>query len=453
MPLLHLFPRRQMPAPSLRHLRIATTGMFALDGLVFGTWAARIPDIASQVGAGHATLGLILLCVSVGALASMQLTGMLCHRLGAGAIASIAAVLTSVGITLVSTAGTVPELAVVLLGFGAATGMLNVAVNAVGVRVERDAGRALVSSMHAAFSLGGLAGAMITAAVQGGVSVAAHLIALGIAGLIATSIMAPVLLAADERSTRGTRSSRVTGPIRRAVVVFGIVAGCTAFGEGAVTDWGALYLRETLAASPELAAVGYACFSVAMATGRLAGGRLLDRFGATSVLVGGSVIAAAGALAVAMAPAAGWAMAGFAVVGLGLANVFPVAIGLAGALGGPGGVALASTVGYAGLLGGPPLLGFLAHALGMATGFVAIAVLAATAAVLALLAPPEGRSASALLDAARRTFSRLVLEPAADHGRSALREQGGAMATLWPAEHQPTPAHRTPYPGLEALLR
>jgi hypothetical protein len=120
-----------------------------LDGLVFGSWAARIPDLAAQVGAGHATLGLILLYVSVGALASMQLTGMLCARLGAGAVSAIAAVLTSIAIALPGAAGSIPELAAIVLVFGAATGMLNVSVNAVGVRIERAAGRAVVSSLHA----------------------------------------------------------------------------------------------------------------------------------------------------------------------------------------------------------------------------------------------------------------------------------------------------------------
>jgi hypothetical protein len=125
MPLLYQ-ARRLTATPSLRAQRIATTALFALDGLVFGSWAARIPDLAAQVGAGHATLGLILLCVSVGALASMQLTGMLCARLGAGAVSAIAAVLTSIAIALPGAAGSIPELAAIVLVFGAATGMLNV---------------------------------------------------------------------------------------------------------------------------------------------------------------------------------------------------------------------------------------------------------------------------------------------------------------------------------------
>jgi predicted MFS family arabinose efflux permease len=324
-------------------------------------------------------------------------------------------------------------------------------VNAVGVRIERAAGRAVVSSLHAAFSIGGLAGAVLTALLQAHLSVSTHLVGLGVVGLVTASGLAPVLLAGDERVFRGTRTEPLPTALRRAVVVFGIVAACTAFGEGAVTDWGTLFLREVLGAAPGSAAAGYASFSVAMAVGRLAGGRLLDRFGATTVLVAGSLLGAAGALLVAAAPTVPVALIGFAVVGLGLANVFPVAIGRAGALGGPGGVALASTVGYAGLLGGPPLLGFLAQATGMATGFVAISVLAAVAAVLALLAPPEARSASALLRTARAAFARVVLEPAAAGSRRAVRAQGAALDPLWPAEPARSDHRPTPYPGLESI--
>ena len=118
------------------------------------------------------------------------------------------------------------------------------------------------------------------------------------------------------------------------LVVLGLIAGCTAYGEGAITDWGALHLRETLAASPAIAAAGYAAFSLAMACGRLSGGRLVRSFGATHVLVHGSAFAAVGMVAAAFAPVAAVALAGFALVGLGLANVFPLAIARAGALGG-----------------------------------------------------------------------------------------------------------------------
>jgi MFS family permease len=146
-----------------------------------------------------------------------------------------------------------------------------------------------------------------------------------------------------------------------------------------------MHLREQLAAAPALAAAGYAGFSCAMAAGRLAGGQLVIVLGERRLLVGGSLLAAAGALTAVTTSSLPVALAGYAVVGLGLANVFPLAIARAGALGGPSGVALATTVGYTGLLGGPPVIGFLAEHAGLPTALGTVALLAVVAAGLVLV--------------------------------------------------------------------
>jgi MFS family permease len=168
------------------------------------------------------------------------------------------------------------------------------------------------------------------------------------------------------------------------LVVLGAIAGCTAFGEGALTDWGALLLREQLAAPATVAAAGYAGFSLAMAGGRLAGGRLLQAMGERRLLVGGSVLAAVGALTAVTTSSLGVALAGFVIVGLGLANVFPLAIARAGLIGGARGIALSTTVGYAGLLGGPPAIGLLAESAGLPVAVGSVAVLALVAGLLVL---------------------------------------------------------------------
>jgi MFS family permease len=166
------------------------------------------------------------------------------------------------------------------------------------------------------------------------------------------------------------------------LVVLGAIAGCTAFGEGALTDWGALLLRQHLAAPPTLAAAGYAGFALAMACGRLFGGRLLAGFGERRLLVGGTLLAAIGALAAVTTSSLAVALGGFALVGLGLANVFPLAIARAGLIGGASGIALATTVGYAGLLGGPPAIGLLAERAGLPVALSSVALLAVVAAAL-----------------------------------------------------------------------
>jgi MFS family permease len=173
------------------------------------------------------------------------------------------------------------------------------------------------------------------------------------------------------------------------LVVLGAIAGCTAFGEGALTDWGALLLREHLGAPAGVAAAGYAGFSLAMAGGRLAGGPLLAAMGERRLLVGGAVLAAVGAVAAVTTSSLGVALAGFVLVGLGLANVFPLAIGRAGLLGGARGIALATTVGYTGLLGGPPVIGLVAESAGLPVAVGSVAVMALAAAVLVLTVSGE----------------------------------------------------------------
>jgi MFS family permease len=379
--------------PPSRRLLGAAAALFAFDGAVFGSWAARIPDVTAQVGVSHAALGLALLCVSVGALASMQLAGALCARFGAGSVAAVSTVLVCVGVVLPGLATTLAELSAALLAFGAATGAVNVAANSVGVRLEAAGSRPILPGLHAGFSFGGLAGAALGGVAAGLGPVAPHLLVVAGIGLLVTAVIAPALVAVDAdrpvRAAAGDGGRRSIGAPRRLLVVLGLIAGCTAYGEGAITDWGALHLRETLAASPAVAAAGYAGFSLAMACGRLLGGRLVATLGTTHVLVYGGVLGAVGMLAAAFAPTAWVALAGLTLVGLGLSNVFPLAIGRAGALGGAPGVALASTVGYTGLLGGPPVIGLLVTVLGLPAALATVSVLAGCAAGLSLYATPQ----------------------------------------------------------------
>jgi MFS family permease len=386
-------PRTSAPTPAtplpLQRLRVAVAVLFAMDGFVFGTWAARIPDVSTQVGASHSTLGIAVLCLSLGALACMQLTGALSARLGTGRVSVVAAALVSVATALPGMAGSVPQLCVALLFFGAATGAVNVAANSLGVQVEARYGRPLLPSLHAGFSFGGLAGALVGGLLSAFVGVAPHLVGVTVVGLALLAWIGPTLARADEaapplRTARSTeeRPDRRGGAPTAVLVVLGAIAGCTAYGEGALTDWGALYLREDLGATPVLAAAGYAGFSLAMACGRLVGSKLVVLLGEEKVLVSGALLAAAGMLVAAWSASVTVALVGFVLVGLGLANVFPLAIARAGAIGGAGGVALASTVGYSGLLGGPPLLGFLAEYTGLSLALSTVSVLAVVAAVL-----------------------------------------------------------------------
>ncbi|MEU6123008.1 MFS transporter [Streptomyces sp. NPDC047123] len=384
--------------PHLRRLRVALTVFFALDGFVFAGWVVRIPAIKEQTGASAGELGLALLAVSAGAVVTMTLTGRLCRRYGSIPTTVACAVALPLTVALPPLTGSVPALGFVLLFFGAAYGGINVAMNSAAVDLVRALRRPVMPSFHAAFSLGGMLGSGLGGLVAGHLSPTRHLLGITVVGLAVTAATAPSLLrygtalhpdgAAPVTPTAqtpvpgdggGVRGDRRT---RGLVLVFGLIALCTAYGEGAIADWGPLHLEEDLHAHPGVAAAAYSCFALAMTIGRLSGTTLLERLGGTRTVVGGGLTACAGMLLGALAPSTGLALAGFAITGLGLANIFPVAVERAGALAGPGGVAAASTLGYGGMLVGPPLIGFMADWYSLPTALTSVALLAAVAAAI-----------------------------------------------------------------------
>ncbi|MEW2126167.1 MFS transporter [Streptomyces sp. NPDC007259] len=388
------------PLSSAR-LRTALTVFFALDGFLFAGWVVRIPAIKHQTGASASTLGLALLGVSAGAVITMMLTGRLCHRFGSHAVTVVCGVLLSLSIALPAQTHSALSLGLVLLVFGAAYGGMNVAMNSAAVDLVSALRRPVMPSFHAAFSLGGMIGAGLGGLVAGGLSPALHLFFLTGIGLVVTAVAGPVLLrhpapkapeAVDAAAPSGRPAQRLSGRARKVVLLFGVIALCTAYGEGALADWGALHLEQDLHARPGIAAAGYSLFALAMTAGRLSGTILLERLGQTRTLVAGGLTAAAGMLLGSLAPTAWLALLGFAVTGLGLANIFPVAVGRAGELAGPGGVAAASTLGYGGMLLGPPAIGFLADWFSLPVALTTVAVLAGAAAALGYAARKAAHS-------------------------------------------------------------
>lgn len=376
------------PASSTR-LRTALTVFFALDGFLFAGWVVRIPAIKQQTGASASTLGLALLGVSAGAVITMMLTGRLCRRFGSHPVTVVCGVLLPLSIALPAQTHSALSLGLVLLVFGAAYGGMNVAMNSAAVDLVAALRRPVMPSFHAAFSLGGMIGAGLGGLVAGGLSPSAHLLWLTGIGLLVTAFAGPVLLRYPSLKPAPTAADdgeeaahRLTGRARRVVLLFGVIALCTAYGEGALADWGALHLEQDLHAHPGVAAAGYSLFALAMTAGRLTGTALLERLGQTRTLVAGGGTAAAGMLLGSLAPTTSLALLGFAVTGLGLANIFPVAVGRAGELAGPGGVAAASTLGYGGMLLGPPAIGFLADWFSLPVALTTVALLAVAAAAL-----------------------------------------------------------------------
>ncbi|MFJ9173413.1 MFS transporter [Streptomyces sp. NPDC102360] len=376
-------------AASLARLRLAITAFFALDGFVFAGWVVRIPAVKEQTGASASELGLALLGVSAGAVITMMLTGRLCRRFGSHAVTVACGVLLPLTVILPPLTHSPLALGLVLLAFGAAYGGINVAMNSAAVDLVGALGRPIMPSFHAAFSLGGMVGSGLGGLVAAHLTPTKHLMAIAALGLIVTACAAPTLLRhpapvpADRTPRNGGREPvRIDGRTRLLVLVFGLIALCTAYGEGALADWSALHMEQDLHAHPGIAAASYSCFAFAMTIGRLTGTTLLERLGRTRTLVAGGLTGAFGMLLGSLAPTVWLALIGFAITGIGLANLFPVAIERAGALAGPTGVAAASTLGYGGMLLGPPAIGFMADWFSLSAALTSVALLAAVAATI-----------------------------------------------------------------------
>jgi MFS family permease len=375
---------------------------------VFATWAVRIPAVKAATGASPAELGVALLGVSCGAIATMALSGMLCRRFGGVRVLLAGSVWLSLALLLPAFARSAPALGLALLVFGIGYGCVNVAANTVAVDVVAALRRPVMPSFHAAWSLGGLAGAAVGGLLAPHLSPLPHFVIATLFGLAATVVAGRILLATplpaatmppegdpsavDEEIGSGTAGSRAAAPgteavtgdrarVWRVVLMLGILAACSTYGEGSVTDWGALRLHG-LGAGAGLAAIGYAAFALAEASGRLAGTWLLARFGQRAVLVSGGLATCAGMLCAALAPSIPVVVAGFALAGLGVANAFPAAMSRVGLLAGPHGVAIASTLGYGGFLLGPPAIGFLTAVVGLGPSLTTVSALALVSAAL-----------------------------------------------------------------------
>jgi MFS family permease len=411
-------------------MRVLITLFFLLDGFVFANWVVRVPQVKAHVGASPGTLGLALLGVSIGAIATMTITGWLCGRFGTRAVTIATAALLACSVALPALMPTVLSLGAALFVFGAAWGGLNVAMNSAAVEVIAELDKPIMPSFHAAYSLGGLLGSIVGGIVADFAGAAAHLAFVGLASLAATVALGVPLLrcaplaserrhgaaaraqaaatdaraeaAAGQAGGRTAQAAQAAQDARTArrltviVFIFSVIALCSSYGEGAMADWGALHLHTDLHTSAGLAAAGYAAFSVAMFLGRVSGSWILRTAGRTSVLAGGGVTAGAGMLIAALVPSLPVVLVGFVLVGLGLSNSFPATVGQAGVLRGPSGVATASTFGYGGFLTGPPLIGFLADKVGLPVALTSISVLAAVAATIALVTAGRVREAETL---------------------------------------------------------
>ena len=350
---------------------------FFINGTVVATWASRIPTVQLRLGLSDAELGLVLLGLPVGLLTALVLVSRWIAKFGSQKVLLAMAILSSATLPVLAIAPSPVWLFLVLILNGCGVSAMDVAMNEQAVLVERLAGKPMMSSFHAGYSIGGFAGALLSAG----------LIAIPFftpfRHFLASSILYVLLVFAIYRSLIVTDKQDVAqGPVfqipARALWILGAIALASALGEGASTDWSAVYLSQVLRSNPSVAALGFAAFSLTMTAGRIIGDWLTEKLKPSGVIRLGGLLSAMGFILVLSAPSPAFGIAGFSLVGFGLANTIPVLFSVAGNHPdfSPGAaIAGVATIGYVGFLIGPPLIGTIAEisSLRVAYGFIALA--------------------------------------------------------------------------------
>jgi len=373
-----------MPFARDRHARAATTLIFFMTGFVYAAWATRIPAIKADLDLSAGALGMAILGLEAGAIIGLPAGGALAGRAGSRTALRIGFATYPAALLGVALAPSLLALAVALAAMAAGSSVVDVAMNAQGVELERRYRRPLLSGLHAGHPFGLVAGGLAgSAAAAAAVPVSAHLGAVAVVGL-AAGMGATFWLVRDAVPPGDRRAfTRPSGPL----LGLGLIAFCAFLLDGAAYNWSAVHLSTEHNAGPGLAATAFTVFSLTLALGRLAGDGLVERLGRVRVVQGCGAVAAAGSALAVAAPAAGLSLAGWALFGLGLAALAPTVLGAAPAAGHgspAAAIAAVTTVGYLGSFTGPPLVGALAEAgsLGAALGLLVV-----VSAAMILLAP------------------------------------------------------------------
>lgn len=373
---------------TLRGWHLAIRTQFFVLGLAMGAWGAQVPSVKGHYALDERALSIALLAAAAGAVLCLFSAGMLVARFGARHCIQVAGLVMLVSLLAVLQFQTYAVLLALMLVYGAGSALVDVAINSEGNTLETRGERKVMSGLHAMFSLGGMAGALLCSGLHR-IAVPAALQLTG----IALALVPALLWSGSRASGRHTNEDDTHAPVtwpRGALLWIGLLTALGMVAEGAMYDWSALFVRQELRTNEATGALGFAAFSAAMAAGRLVGDRVRERFVSVELLRGSGVLAAAG-MALALSVGAPWAaLLGFMLVGLGLANVVPVLYAAAAQVPGvsaAAGVAAVSSIGYMGFMVGPPMIGALASVTSLGAALWAVALFAVLMAIAAPLVP------------------------------------------------------------------
>ncbi|AQG78644.1 MFS transporter [Spirosoma montaniterrae] len=357
--------------------------VFASDSILFGSWVSHIPYVKQKLQLSDAELGLTLFALPAGLLVMNPITGWIIGKLGEARACLWSAIGLALAVCIPLNAPNPAILALGLFLMGLNGALINVAMNTSATNLERAEGIVIMSSCHGMWSLGGLFGSGIAGAVIAlHVAPPVHVMAMAALVLIGSFLLQPTLaqVPSSSRTESGEKAGSSFVRPNRDLLLMILIGLALAMGEGAAFDWSAVYLRETLGASSQIAALGFASFSLTMTSFRFLGDAIIPKIGAKRWLQIGGTLAAAGLLIAIALPYPAMALLGFAVLGAGCSLGAPILY--AAALRVPGippaaGLATFATFSFVGFLAGPPIVGFIAESFGLyyGLGFVAISLL------------------------------------------------------------------------------
>ncbi|CAN5669185.1 MFS transporter [soil metagenome] len=392
---------------TLVRARVSVSAAFFLFAAVLGNWAARVPAIKQGLGLDDGGLGVALLGLAAGFIVGTRLAPGVMDNLGSALVLRVSTGVFCLSLVAPALAASTVWLTIALGLVGVAGGVCDVSLNAQAVLVERRYGRPIISGFHALFSVGGMAaGAVGAGAAALGMTPLVHFSLAAAALFILSLVSLHRLSPGDRRSAESTRDEgdQAVSAASLPVLLLGLISFASFVGEGSAGDWSAVYLRETLGAPAGVAALGFTAFSGAMAACRFLSDRLVARLGAVAIARAGSIVAAGGLAIGLVAGNVAAGIAGFALLGAGLAPVVPLAFSAAGNTGPRASSKILGRVvmmGYLGSIFGPVVIGFTADALGLRAALflpVGLALVAAAcasrvgAAGVVVTAPAGGSS-------------------------------------------------------------
>ena len=355
--------------------RTAISLYFFFAGLIFSSWASRIPDVKDMFALNEAELGAVLFMLPLGALLALPVAGWVVQRLGSKQASVASIFLYIVLLFLISKAHSVLSISIILFLFGIIGNFANIAMNTQGLSVQHQLKKPILSGLHAMWSLGAFLAAAITGwTMSAGWSMEMHFGVISIAAAVVALFFSFSLI----KDAAGEHPQKVFALPNRGLLLMGFICFCVAMSEGAMADWSSLYYRQVVHELSKVSTVGYTAFALCMTLGRFFGDRLLQAFGYSTVLkLNGILVCIGMSLALAI-NSPGAVIIGFALVGLGVSSVIPIVYMLSAkskSMAPSAAIAAVSSIGFMGFLFGPPIIGFIAQETGLRVALSIVAFL------------------------------------------------------------------------------